>query len=84
MSENRIRIPCNGADIILAADKITSMVLQKQKADGGINFYVLDIRTVSNQIVSLHSDPRHDDDKMYLNKDALISIHNNFWEYLSE
>jgi hypothetical protein len=60
------------------------MILQSLSADGGIKFYVLDIRTVSNQIVSLHSDPRNDESTMYLNSDALISIHNNFWEYLSE
>ena len=84
MSQNRIRIPCKDADIILAADKITSSMLQPLTADGGIKFYVLDIRTVSNQIVSLHSDPRNQESTMYLNSDALISIHNNFWEYLSE
>jgi hypothetical protein len=38
MSQNRIRIPCKDADIILAADKITSMILQPLTADGGIKF----------------------------------------------
>ena len=84
MSQNRIRIPCNGADIILAADKITSMLLQPMNTDKGIKFYVLDITTVSNAIISLHSDPRDQNAAMYLNSDVLLSVYNNFWGYLGE
>jgi len=75
---NRIRIYCNGSDIVLAIDKITSMILRKETADGGIEYHTLDIRTVSNQIISLHSDPRYQDCDNYSTAPVLWSIHNQF------
>lgn len=75
---NRIRIYCNGGDIVLAIDKITSMMMTKETADGGIEYHTLDIRSLSNETFTFHSDPRYQDHENYLTEPVLWSIHNQF------
>jgi len=75
---NRIRIYCNGGDIVLAKDKITSMMMTKETADGGIEYHTLVIRSLSNETFTFHSDPRYQECEHYLTEPVLWSIHNQF------
>lgn len=75
---NRIRIYCNGTDIILAKDKISSMMMTKETADGGIEYYKLVIRVGYTETFTFHSDKRFEDSNAYLTHPTLWSIHNKF------
>jgi|688.fasta_scaffold00052_174 hypothetical protein len=75
---NRIRIYCNGSDIVLAIDKITSMMMTKETADGGIEYYKLVIRVGYTETFTFRSDKRYKNSDNYLTEPVLWSIHNQF------
>lgn len=76
-----LRIFCNdGTDIAFARDKIICMTMHKKIADGGVEYYELEILTNHTTVGRFQSNPALRELDNYLTSEILWSIYNEFVE----
>lgn len=78
---SKIRIFCNdGTDMVIAKDKIVFMMMHKETADGGVEYYGLEIMTMHSNKIFFQSNPALQTVDNYLDNYSLWSIYNEFVE----
>ena len=78
---SKIRIFCNdGTDMVIARDKIVGMIMHKETADGGVEYYGLEIMTMHSNKIRFQSNPALRELDNYLTNEILWSIYNEFVE----
>lgn len=78
---SKIRIFCNdGTDMVIARDKIIGMIMHKETADGGVEYYKLEIMTMHSNKICFQSNPALQTVDNYMTNCSLWSIYNEFVE----